>query len=114
MTGRLQPGDPLRELHLAREFHVSQATIREALLELEQNGLAVRLANRGTTVTRLSPGEVRDRLEIRAQLEPLACIRAGTRLEEEDLQYLEQLAKQISRDHHTPHYSFYETSLLDY
>ncbi len=113
-NGQLKPGDALRELHLARKFQVSQATVREALLELEQHGLAVRLANRSTTVTRLSPGEVRDRLEIRSQLEPLACIRAAGHLQGDDFRYLGRLATKISRDHRSPNYSFYETSLTDY
>lgn len=113
-AGTLKPGDALREMHIAREFNVSQATVREALLQLEQMGLAVRLANRGTTVTRLSPGDARDRLEIRSQLEPVACIKASAHLNDEDFAYLERLAAEISKDYRTPNYNFYETSQLDF
>ncbi|MGH9837982.1 MAG: GntR family transcriptional regulator, partial [Blastocatellia bacterium] len=83
-AGTVKPGDALREMHLAREFSISQATVREALLQLEQLGLAVRMANRGTIVTRLTPQDVRDRLEIRAELDPLACIKASARMTEDD------------------------------
>ncbi|MPY87454.1 MAG: GntR family transcriptional regulator [Luteitalea sp.] len=38
-AGRFSPGDSLRELYLARDLNVSQATVREALAQLEQDGL---------------------------------------------------------------------------
>ncbi|MFN7943787.1 MAG: GntR family transcriptional regulator [Blastocatellia bacterium] len=113
-AGTLKAGDALREMHLAREFSVSQATVREALLQLEQLGLAVRMANRGTMVTKLTPQEVRDRLEIRAELDPLACIKASARLTEADYAYLERLAQEISKDYKTPNYNFYETGQIDF
>ena len=113
-AGTLKSGEALREMHLAREFSVSQATVREALLQLEQMGLAVRLANRGTLVTKLTPQDVRDRLEIRAELDPLACIKASANLTDEDFAYLERLAQEISKDYKTPNYNFYETSQIDF
>lgn len=113
-AGALRPGDALREMHLAREFSVSQATVREALLQLEQLGLAVRLANRGTMVTKLTPQDVQDRLEIRAGLDELACVKASARMTGEDFAYLERLAKEISKDYKTPGYNFYETAQLDF
>ena len=48
-TGQIQPGEAIRELHLARSLRVSQATVREALAQLESAGLIVRQANRRTT-----------------------------------------------------------------
>ena len=113
-AGTLRSGEALREMHLAREFAVSQATVREALLQLEQMGLAVRLANRGTLVTKLTPQDVRDRLEIRRELDPLACIKASAHLTKDDFAYLERLAQEISKDYRTPHYNFYETSQIDF
>lgn len=113
-AGTLESGEALREMHLAREFSVSQATVREALLQLEQMGLAVRLANRGTLVTKLTPHDVRDRLEIRAELDPLACIKASAKMTDEDFAYLERLAREISKDYKTPNYNFYETSQIDF
>jgi DNA-binding GntR family transcriptional regulator len=113
-AGELRPGDVLREMGLAREYSISQATVREALLQLEQLGLAVRMANRGTIVTRLTPRDVRDRLEIRSELDPMACIKASARMTEDDFTYLERLAREISKDYKTPNYNFYETSQIDY
>jgi DNA-binding GntR family transcriptional regulator len=80
-AGQLTPGQPLRELHLARDLGVSQATIREALGQLERSGLVVRTPNIGTQVTRLSWQEVRERVELRLLLEERALIQAAPRMD---------------------------------
>ncbi|MGH9161846.1 MAG: GntR family transcriptional regulator [Vicinamibacteraceae bacterium] len=80
-AGQVQPGDPLRELHLARELNVSQATIREALGQLERLGLVVRTPNVGTQVTKLSRQDIAERVEIRTILEERALAQAAARME---------------------------------
>lgn len=80
-SGQLAPGQPLRELHLARDLGVSQATIREALGQLERFGLVVRTPNIGTQVTRLSWQEVRERVELRMLLEERALLQAAPRMD---------------------------------
>ena len=81
ISGRLAPGQALRELHLARELGVSQATIREALGQLERFGLVVRTPNIGTQVTRLSQEEVLERVELRLLLEERALAQAAVRMD---------------------------------
>src|SRR5579862_6847083 len=76
-SGKLRPGDPLLEMQLAKDFRVSQTSVREALIQLEQLGLVRRFPNKGTQVTELSAKEVRERLEIRVQLECLAALQAA-------------------------------------
>jgi DNA-binding GntR family transcriptional regulator len=88
--GRLRPGDPLRELHLARELEVSQPTVREALLELEKAGLVIRTPNVGTVVRNMSANEVRDRLEVRARLEIMAAQAAAKRMTRADFAELDR------------------------
>jgi DNA-binding GntR family transcriptional regulator len=94
-SGTFQPGEPLREIHLARMLEVSQATIREALVQLEQVGLVVREKNRRTTVASLSPDELRDRLTIRIALEQLALAAAAARLTVAELDELSRMAAAI-------------------
>ncbi len=79
-SGEFHPGDPLRELHLARELGVSQATVREALVQLEQFGLVVRTPNIGTQVTKLSRQEIQERVELRKLLEEVALAQAAPRM----------------------------------
>ena len=95
-SGRLRPGAPLREMHLARELRVSQATVREGLLQLEHAGLVSRIANRGTYVLDLSVQEVRERCSVRIQLEQYAAVEAARRLRSEDLAALDQQVREIS------------------
>ena len=60
MDGVYQPGERLKELTLAREFHVSQAPVREALRKLEAIGVLKSDPYRGTRVRELSTTELRD------------------------------------------------------
>jgi DNA-binding GntR family transcriptional regulator len=96
-SGRFQPGEQLRELHLAEMFGVSQATIREALVQLEQAGLVVRQQNRKTTVTSFTKDEVRDRLAVRLVLEELAFVSAGAKMQEAELKRLAGIARAIQK-----------------
>ncbi len=90
MNGSRMPGTALRELALAKELKVSQATIREALQRLEHAGLVTRKHNLGTTVTRLSPKDVRERVSVRAVLECFAAQAAAERMTDADLEELER------------------------
>jgi DNA-binding GntR family transcriptional regulator len=87
--GRFPPGAPLRELKLARELSVSQATVREALQRLEHAGLVTRKPNIGATVTRLSPKDVRERVELRSILEVKAAQAAAQRMSSAEFEELE-------------------------
>jgi DNA-binding GntR family transcriptional regulator len=95
-SGKIGLGEALRELHLARELGVSQASIREALHELEVAGLVVRTANIGSRVTTLSSEEIRDRLQVRLALEEIAAVAASRRMREPDFANLEQLLRTLS------------------
>ncbi len=94
-SGTLRPGQPLRELRLARSLRVSQATVREALARMEQYGLVVRVPNKGSSVTNLSAREIRQRLRIRCALEELAAREASSHLTEDDLEELVRLVADI-------------------
>ena len=51
LAGRLKPGEKLAETHLVKRFGVSRAPVREALVQLTQEGLLTSQANRGVRVT---------------------------------------------------------------
>jgi DNA-binding GntR family transcriptional regulator len=90
LTGRLTPGTRLRELKLAAEFGVSQASIREALQHLESLGLVVKYPNRGSFVINLEADDVVHIYQVRRVLEPLACALAATHLSQATLDLLEK------------------------
>lgn len=82
-SGDLAPGTPLREAHLAKQLHVSQVPVREALLQLENLGLVLRVPDRGTTVTKLTRSEIVQMMEVRRHLELMAFHLAAPRVTKE-------------------------------
>jgi len=97
LSGKLSPGETLREMQLAKSFQVSQATVREALMQLERVGLVVRTENRHTAVIKLSKQDVRNRLAVRVPLEILAATEASERMTEVHHRKLDELNENISR-----------------
>jgi len=93
--GKLQPGEPLKELQLAREFQLSQATIREALIQLEKIGLVVRIPHKGTSIIKLSEKEISEHLMVRFHLEELSLLLAAQNMTEDDYDKLKKLAAEI-------------------
>lgn len=89
MDGTYQPGARLKELALAREFHVSQAPVREALRKLEAIGVVKSEPYRGARVRELSPAELRDAYQLRGILEQAATEFIAD-FPEERIQYLER------------------------
>ena len=85
----------IAEIKIAKWLNVSQATVREALVLLEQNGLVIRQKNRKTQVNRLTTEEVRDRVSMRIALEPLAAVKASEVMNGEDLEKLCRIAEQM-------------------
>ena len=79
-------GAPLRQDWLAAEFGVSRIPVREALLQLEGEGLVTQTAHKGYAVSVLSPGEVAEAFDLRALLEVDLLRRALPLMTEQDLE----------------------------
>ena len=91
MTGQLPPGRRVNEAEIARQMRISRAPLREAIRQLEQEGLLVSIPRRGTAVVELSPADVEEVYTLRADLEARAIRRAIGRLTDADLARLESL-----------------------
>jgi DNA-binding GntR family transcriptional regulator len=88
VAGELAPGDRVVESRLARQIGVGQPTVREALVQLEHQGLVSRIANQGCIVTRLTRTEISQMLRVRAELESLAVELAVECADESDVRKL--------------------------
>ena len=84
-SGQLRGHQPLLQDEIAAQLKVSHIPVREALRQLQSEGLVTYQANRGATVTALAPAEIREIYEIRATLETAAIRRATTVLSESAL-----------------------------
>ena len=74
VLGRLYPRERLIEEHLAARFKTSRHVVRQALLELELAGLAVRKTNKGVMVNEYSAEEVNQLYQMREIVEHQAAL----------------------------------------
>jgi GntR family transcriptional regulator, trigonelline degradation regulator len=80
----LRPGLVVSERELCEATTASRATVREALRQLQTEGLIVSTNGRGSAVARLSADAARQIYEVRSQLEGLAGRLFAERAEEAD------------------------------
>ena len=77
LTGVYKEHDELREVSIGEELDVSRTPVREALRQLELEGLVTIVPNKGAYVTGITPQDVHDIYKIRSLLEGL-CARWAT------------------------------------
>jgi DNA-binding GntR family transcriptional regulator len=77
LSGILQPGTRLGEEGLAARFQVSRTPVREAVLRLEADYLAERVARRGLVVSTITPAEVLDIYVVRQAVDSHAAFLAA-------------------------------------
>lgn len=89
VTGRLAPGEQLKQDQLCAELEVSPGPLREALRQLESEGLVTHRPNRGVFVAHIPTEEWVDvLLPVRLLLESHAFTKASHRLGPEELDEL--------------------------
>ena len=70
LEGEFPEGSQLRQDALSNDFGVSRIPIREALVQLESEGLVKIVPHRGAVVAELSLAEIEELFALRALLEP--------------------------------------------
>ncbi|MDZ4737003.1 MAG: GntR family transcriptional regulator [Rhodospirillaceae bacterium] len=95
LSGRIGPGEPIRQEHLAARLGVSRAPVREALKALEGEGLIIFRPRRGYLVTALDPDEIEEIFEIRALLEERGGTLAAKFRTQEDIEAVGDLLEQM-------------------
>lgn len=89
LTNQLRPGTPVREMDIAEELHMSRTPIREAMRDLEAEGLVVSYTSRGAFVSSITPYDVEEIGELRALFEEWALERGFWRITDEELDYIQ-------------------------
>ena len=69
LTGKYKPGMRLNESQIARELNISRIPVREALSQLQEQGLVQNRERRGMFVTHIGPQEVEQIFALRFLLE---------------------------------------------
>ncbi len=91
LKGALIPGESVTELSLAKEYGVSRTPVREALRQLELEGLVQLIPNKGAVILGIRPEDICDIYQIRSMLEGTAAERAAINATQEDIHKLDEI-----------------------
>jgi DNA-binding GntR family transcriptional regulator len=97
LDGRLSAGTRLNQDLVATELGVSRMPVREAVKQLEAEGLLVVYPYRGVAVAQLDASSIEEMFHIRIALERLAVGRAVDRLDSTQLDAMERTLQDMDR-----------------
>jgi DNA-binding GntR family transcriptional regulator len=104
IRGEIPEGAQLRQDAIANQYQVSRIPVREALRQLDAEGLIAIVPNRGAVVPALSADDVEELFSIRALLEPEVLKLSIPHLTEEDFSeadaVLSDYEKELRSDDH--------------
>ncbi len=104
IRGEIPEGAQLRQDAIATQYQVSRIPVREALRQLDAEGLIAIVPNRGAVVPALSPDDVEELFSIRALLEPEVLKVSIPHLTEDDFREAETVltkyVSELKRDDH--------------
>src|SRR5262245_50780690 len=104
IRGEIPEGAQLRQDAIASQYQVSRIPVREALRQLDAEGLIAIVPNRGAVVPALSPDDVEELFSIRALLEPEVLKQSIPHLTDEDFgaadAVLKKYVDELRRDDH--------------
>lgn len=98
LEGRYPGGMPLRQDALSAEFGISRIPLREALVQLEAEGLVKIEAHKGAVVVGLSLKDIEEIVEFRALLEPKLLLKSAPKLTAADFQSIRQNLNEFSEE----------------
>jgi len=91
LKGQFQPGERLKQDHLAKRLGVSRMPLREALKQLEFEGLVENIPHKGAIIRELSMEQIDEIYTLRSLLEGMALEKSVVNLEKSDLDELYKL-----------------------
>ena len=97
INGDLREGEQLRQDAVAADLGVSRIPVREALRQLEAEGLVRIVANRGAVVSALSPDEINELFELRAVVECYVLRQAIPNMTEQVFRQAEAILRKYER-----------------
>lgn len=118
IRGEIAEGTQLRQDAIATQYQVSRIPVREALRQLDAEGLIAIVPNRGAVVPALSPGDIEELFAIRSLLEPEVLKLSIPHLTRSDFDQAEAILKkyvnELNREDHVSgwgrlNWQFHET-----
>lgn len=102
LSSKIKPGERLNESEIARMLHVSRAPIREAMQQLQEQGLIVNVARRGMFVVSLDEESIQKINSLRLLLEAEALRLARLSESSRDKEKLKRLVEKMERTDYGP------------
>ena len=96
VSGHFRPGERLVERDLCETIGVGRTSVREALRQLEAEGLIETVPHRGPTVSTIDEDEARQLYAIRALLEGYAGEQFARHASDDDIARLEAIVAELS------------------
>lgn len=93
LSGRLKPGDTLAEAKISAKLGVSRTPVREAVGQLESEGLVKSIPNRGAVVVGVSQRDIEDIYTIRTHIEGLAAKWTAEKIMDSELEELTNIVE---------------------
>ncbi|WP_035794245.1 GntR family transcriptional regulator [Butyrivibrio sp. WCD3002] len=91
LNGKYSDGEELKEVAIGKELGVSRTPVREALRQLELEGLVQIIPNKGAYVVGISVEDIHDIYMIRSKLEGLCARWACDNITDEQMEELEEI-----------------------
>lgn len=91
LDGKYKDGDSLNEIKISQELNVSRTPVREALMQLELEGLVKNIPNKGAVVVGISKKDIEDIYAVRVRIEGYASRLSAENINEEELKALEKI-----------------------
>ncbi|MGB4440240.1 MAG: GntR family transcriptional regulator [Sedimentibacter sp.] len=95
LSGKIKPGERIREDLLAEEISMSRTPVREAINQLSAEGFVCQVARKGIFATEISREELKDIIEIRVLLETYAAKVCCSKITESQINELEDIFNKL-------------------
>ncbi len=95
LRGELEPGEHLMEVQLANKLGVSRTPIREAIRQLQTEGLVIMTPRKGAVVAEITREDLTDVLEVRITLEKMAVALACENINQDEIERLKKSQQEL-------------------
>ena len=96
LMGKFKPGKKMLETTIAQELNVSRNPVREALRQLEQEGIVEYIPQKGCFLREISLEELEEIFRLRANLEIISLEYCNFKIADETIKKLESIIAELS------------------
>ena len=96
LMGKFKPGKKMLETTIAQELNVSRNPVREALRQLEQEGIVEYIPQKGCFLREINLEELEEIFRLRANLEVISLEYCNFKMSDETIRKLESIIIELS------------------